>query len=449
MSYPTPNVSFVSERWSTDDVLALAPDSSSGKSAAKLAKTANWPVTGYRTEPGAAAPVVFGECAGSGSKAYQVSVDLSAAGAPGYRCSCPSRKFPCKHVLGLLLLWARGEDSGESDGPEWVAEWVAKRREKAAAKTTPGANAAPADPAAAARRVQRREELVAEGLAELELWLTDQVTAGLAALPRAKYAHWDSMAARLVDCQAGRVAARVRALSGVTASADWPARVVTEFALLRLLCAGYQRREQLSPPLLAALRAQIGFTGSDEPAPAPREVWTVLGRHDFEVDELRGRRFWLRGRESGRTAQMLSFAPRGGTPESPVRAATAVDAELQFQTGLWRASIVAKHGEHPAEPPVGGSVSDALRSYADALAEDPWLETWPVVLSGAVLARDGSAWWAADPTGDALPLLPESGPPWQFAAFTGGAPATVAAELSPDGLRPLTVWDADGSAVSL
>jgi len=25
---------------------------------------------------------------------------------PAFKCSCPSRKFPCKHGLGLLLLYA-------------------------------------------------------------------------------------------------------------------------------------------------------------------------------------------------------------------------------------------------------------------------------------------------------------------------------------------------------
>nr|WP_279163542.1 SWIM zinc finger family protein [Rhodococcus erythropolis] len=27
---------------------------------------------------------------------------------PAYKCSCPSRKFPCKHALGLLVEWSEG-----------------------------------------------------------------------------------------------------------------------------------------------------------------------------------------------------------------------------------------------------------------------------------------------------------------------------------------------------
>ncbi len=45
-----------------------------------------------------------GLCAGSGKDPYQTVVDLG----PRYQCSCPSRKFPCKHALALLLSWAKG-----------------------------------------------------------------------------------------------------------------------------------------------------------------------------------------------------------------------------------------------------------------------------------------------------------------------------------------------------
>ncbi|MFC6750247.1 SWIM zinc finger family protein [Deinococcus aquaticus] len=46
---------------------------------------------------------LWGECQGSGQTPYLTGVDLSG---PAFRCSCPSRKFPCKHALALLLLHA-------------------------------------------------------------------------------------------------------------------------------------------------------------------------------------------------------------------------------------------------------------------------------------------------------------------------------------------------------
>jgi hypothetical protein len=86
-------------RWSSDSVLALAPDDSCRRAAVPLARPAPW------AGPGAAGDLVWGQCAGSGTSVYQVVVDLSG---PAFSCSCPSRKFPCKHALGLLLLWSAG-----------------------------------------------------------------------------------------------------------------------------------------------------------------------------------------------------------------------------------------------------------------------------------------------------------------------------------------------------
>ncbi|MBW5486798.1 SWIM zinc finger family protein, partial [Streptomyces bambusae] len=85
-------------RWTAEQVLALAPDDASRKAGGRLGGAGPWSQTG-----GSASGSVWGLCKGSGSKPYRTVVDLTG---PAYKCSCPSRKFPCKHALGLLLLWA-------------------------------------------------------------------------------------------------------------------------------------------------------------------------------------------------------------------------------------------------------------------------------------------------------------------------------------------------------
>src|SRR6185312_11328290 len=91
--------------------------------------------------------ILWGLCRGSGAHSYQVCVDLTG---PAYRCSCPSRKVPCKHALGLLFRWA---DGGAADGPapDFANEWAAARAARAARTATPRA-AGTRDPAAAAKR---------------------------------------------------------------------------------------------------------------------------------------------------------------------------------------------------------------------------------------------------------------------------------------------------------
>lgn len=51
---------------------------------------------------------ISGECAGSGKKPYVCSVDFINETSPVFRCTCPSRQIPCKHVIGLMIAFADG-----------------------------------------------------------------------------------------------------------------------------------------------------------------------------------------------------------------------------------------------------------------------------------------------------------------------------------------------------
>ena len=85
------------ERWSPAQVAALAPDAGSLRAARGAAGPARWSASGR------AGDVLWGLFRGSGKDPYQVCAEVSG---PAYRCSCPSRKVPCKHALGLLLRWS-------------------------------------------------------------------------------------------------------------------------------------------------------------------------------------------------------------------------------------------------------------------------------------------------------------------------------------------------------
>ncbi|MCL2398341.1 MAG: SWIM zinc finger family protein [Defluviitaleaceae bacterium] len=68
--------------------------------------------------------LLFGKCSSSGVKIYSCSMDFIDAAKPIPRCDCPSRQFPCKHVMGLLYAYVQGSTFTESDIP---AEIVLKR----------------------------------------------------------------------------------------------------------------------------------------------------------------------------------------------------------------------------------------------------------------------------------------------------------------------------------
>src|SRR6266850_1702170 len=41
--------------------------------------------------------LLFGDCKGSGAENYRPSADFADPSKPVFRCTCPSRQFPCKH----------------------------------------------------------------------------------------------------------------------------------------------------------------------------------------------------------------------------------------------------------------------------------------------------------------------------------------------------------------
>src|SRR5215207_7589452 len=107
----------------SEQILALAPDAASARAGAALATGRKW------TRLGGDGRAVWGECLGSGARPYQTRADLADLAA---KCSCPSRKFPCKHGLALLLLLTTEPElftAGEP--PAWVSEWLASRTERA------------------------------------------------------------------------------------------------------------------------------------------------------------------------------------------------------------------------------------------------------------------------------------------------------------------------------
>src|SRR5215207_7296833 len=124
----------MAERWLPEHVAALAPDPAAAAAARRLALPGRWGASGCDDD------AVWGLSQGSGAEPYQVVVELAE---PAYRCTCPSRKLPCKHGIALLLLWADGNVPAASSRPPFAAAWLARRAARAAA-----AAAREADPAA-------------------------------------------------------------------------------------------------------------------------------------------------------------------------------------------------------------------------------------------------------------------------------------------------------------
>ncbi|MTE12785.1 SWIM zinc finger family protein [Nocardia aurantiaca] len=432
--------------WTADHVGSLAPDAASLTAARKL--RGKWSGTGVHDT------ALWGLCKGSGSRPYQTIVDLSG---PAYKCTCPSRKFPCKHALSLLLSWSAGEVPAADTVADFAADWLSGRAARAAGQTAPEAKPARG---AGATADQRRARVTA-GLADLDTWLTDQVRTGLAQSDRSLRA-FETVAARMVDAQAPGIAATLRQLPLATTHSDWPRLLLREYARLYVLATAHARLDGLSPGLRASVRTHIGYpTPADtvRAEPAVRDHWLVLGIRTTTEDGLYTRRVWLRGRASGRWALVVDH--HYGSPAFPNDTPAPgfqVDASVHFYPGAapLRALWGERHDDIPepfttvplhtdrslnagAVRAAGqpGSIAAALTEQARALGADPFLRSWPVLLAEVVPVRGEKGWYVVESGGDALPMSTAEGEPWRLLGLSGGHPVTVLGEWTVDGLVPV------------
>lgn len=433
---------------SVDEILQLAPDAASAKAAKGLVVPAKWPTLGV------AEAALWGECQGSGSKPYQVQIDPSE---PAFRCTCPSRKFPCKHGLALMLLWTQHAASFTQgvELPAWVAEWLASRQKRAekqeqkvkAAAETPET---PADPQAAAKREAVRQRRMNAGIDELERWLADQVRHGLAALP-AQATVWGEIAARMVDAQLPGLAFRLRQLEGMAGRGqDWPARLLARFGQLQLLIDAFRRIGELPDRVQADVRAALGLALDKAVVVAKGEritdAWFVLGQSVDEEDRLWARRVWLHGQQSGRRALLLDFSHGTRRFDLSIVTGTALTMTLAFYPSAApvRAMIVDTPQLAPdAQNAPVSTLDAALNDLAAAVSANPWQWPQPLLVSDGVPAPTQAGWRLRTVEGWQLPLHLQDEAAWPLVAESGGSPVSVFGEWNGERLRPLSAWTHD------
>ncbi len=437
---------------------------------------------------------LWGACRGSGATPYRVVVLAGAEFASS--CTCPSRKFPCKHALGLLFLACdtpAALTTGD-DPPDWVAQWLARRAARAARAASPdaapeqvagtgeagGAGKARVSRAASSARAQaRRDARVDAGVAELSRWLVDLAHGGLGAAQVQPASWWEATAARMVDAQAPGLAEVVRDMARIAAvgGPDWPARLTDRLGRLYLLCQGWSRRAEISPALVEVVRDRIGFPRSTADVLGGERLTgpiDVLGERLFATGKLKGRRQWLRVPGSERLALLVTYGTGKQPPPPSLPVLTRIDADVAPYPGRHptRLALAAtRAGPVPltelaaaGSGDAAGSWQEALAALTPALTADPWAD--PVgfvvrqitVLPPAIGAAreapagaarkgrrdgpssgDGAGWLLRDRLGQALPLAADTAAVWgwHLLAVGGGHPLDLVVEWDGFDVVPL------------
>ena len=432
--------------WTSEQVTSFAPDAASLKSGRTLATAKLWKTLGQTDA------ALWGEIKGSGANPYQVGIDLNG---PAFKCSCPSRKFPCKHGLGLSFLFAASPTAlSTNTPPSWISDWLqqrTKRTEQSAPKVAAPVDDATLQKRAAAqeKRAAQRQDNIHAGLQELHQRLQDVVRQGLVAHEAQSYRMWDDVAKRMIDAQAPGVARLVRELASLPHTGPgWQERVLTRLGQLHLLIQAFRRLETCSPEQQADIKSLVGLPHSRESVLAQegiRDHWWVVGRQVEVEDALRVQRSWLWGARSQRPALLLHFAAGNQPLDTSLAPGLRIEADLVFYPSAWpiRALVktqgTAAHAPHREITAGFATIDDALRGYADTIARYPWVERYPLALTAVVPMLVEDRWIVHDTNHHELPVTSGFTDGWRLFAMSGGHPVALFGEWNGESLLPLSV----------
>lgn len=181
-------------------IAAMAPNANAVANAKKIVKSGGF-ISHLRS---ADDTFYVGTCKGSGSSVYTVSLDFIDGDDPVCRCSCPSRQFPCKHGLALMMELAENREWEICDIPQAILDKRAKKEarsgkkeENKGDKADKDVNRASKKTNQAARTKKLKKQL--EGLLLAEQVVRELMEAGLGTLTGTSVKVYQDLAKQLGD----------------------------------------------------------------------------------------------------------------------------------------------------------------------------------------------------------------------------------------------------------
>lgn len=187
------------------------------------------------------------------------------------------------------------------------------------------------------------------------------------------------------------------------------------------------RSEQLSGEPILSMDAAI------------RDRWLVIGVSasvliDLSPEEL----IWLYGLNTRRVALLHSVGDAAVMHIPPLAVGQVIDAELVYSpspTPL-KASLSTTHGHAHYEPlsePVGETIPAAI-------ASNPRLHHYPLVLRNVYVTRFGKGWTIRDAGGQFLRITPQFTHQWALYALHAGIPIQISGVWDGEMIFPLSVY---------
>jgi hypothetical protein len=431
-------------QWTEEQISALAPDDSSLKAGRNLAKTNQW-LNVQQSER-----ALWGECQGSGKDPYRAAIDLTNL---AFKCSCPSKKFPCKHGLGLFLLFARQSNAfAIREETEWVNEWLNKRNAKQQQKT----ENKPVDEKAKAKRIDARLKKVNAGIEEVQLWLKDLIRNGLIGIPEKNENFWDTAAARMTDAQASGLAGMIRNIGEINFFAGkWQGELLEKLTKIFLLTEGYKNIDQLPENLQFDIKNLIGWSQSQDELKTKegiKDIWLILGKQEEVEDKLIVQRNWLYGLKSKQYALVLNFTFQTQQKDVSLLVGTAIEAELVFFQSNYPQRAIIKNrfsSQEMESPKFLKNWTEVNDLQANVLSQNPWVERLPLLVGNITPIYYEDSWILKDVNNQYVTVSPyKDAILWELLACSGGKPLDLFLLKENDTYTPFGFWN-EGKYVAL
>jgi SWIM zinc finger len=429
----------------------LASDDSTLRRAEALANPRKWIIV-ERNER-----ALWGECSGSGSDPYRAIVDLNG---PAYKCSCPVKRFPCKHTLALLLMFADNTTQNFANNipPQYVTDWIDTRDRRSVVKNIPKTEEQIAkSEVTKQKKWEERLGSMTEGIADVQSRLLDILREGIANLENTPSSFFTDFAARLVDAKLGGLSKRVKAWVHYKEKypESWYEKLLSEIGTLYLFTKAFQNFDRIPEALQDDLFIQSGVTIKKEELLSQKGIeddWFVLGQVETqEEDNLTSRRVWLIGKETGKMVLVLDFAFGNMGFQTAWLTGYAYKAEVVYYPAAYPLRVVVKALENAQifSQIIGfQDFTQFLNTYSKAVGQNPWLVDFPVLVAQVVPLFSQNTFMLLDKNEYQLPLAVDYDMGWKLIALSGGNPLAVFGEWHNGEMYPLSIF-AEGRFINL
>lgn len=287
------------------------------------------------------------------------------------------------------------------------------------------------------------------GNAELQSRLLDLIRGGLVELDIPPPQYFEEFAARMVDAQLGSIAKRIRSWATFREQFPdtWHEKLLNELGEMYIFSKAFQNFSDLSDAFQDELLAQAGVTtrtGDLFLQEGVQDEWLVLGQITTpEPNNLTSRRTWLMGKDMQKIVLLLDYTFGSSDFTTLWLKEIAYAGEAVYYPSSYPLRVAFKSVDVvPLFTEISGyqTIETFLVAYAEALAQNPWLSQFPVVLTSVKPVFYENKFLLVDKEKKHVYTEGEETTLWQMMAMSGGQPISVFGEWNGQALKILNIF---------